>query len=607
MRFKIFTLLILTLAFTSAEAQESSNNRLALEYYRSGEFAKAADLYSALYKETGSGIHFDYLIACLTELKDYQQASKLLRQQIKRNPSMLEYYVDLGRLYEKSGDKDKAADQYAEAIKQSGESTHQVTRLGEKFMQAQLYDNAIACYLKGQKQFRGQYGFRTELGEAYFRMHNYPKMIAEYMAMLDESSDYVETVQARLQQLIYKDIDNSLSDVLRSELLLQIQRSPNKSVYQEMLIWLFVQQKEFAQAYTQAAALDRRLREDGTRIMDLGEQALLSIDLPAAKNCFSYVADKGTATPYYNLAREKLLRSDYLALQAAPDSAQPQLSADLIRKYRTALSELGIGRGSLAIVTDYAQVLTDCARDPQAAIGLLDSAITVAGIDASARTGLEMQLAASYLSSGDIWESNLIYARIERFNANSPVGHEAKFMRAKIAYYSCDFKYAEAQLDILKASTSKLISNDAFELALLINENTALDTSEAAMAIFARADFLLYQHQDAKALQLLDSIAIQFPGHSLADDVLFRKGELCERKQQYALASEYYQKIIAYHGTDILADNALYRNALLLEEKLGKYQDAMDLYRRLIADFPSSIFVPDARERYRKLRGDAIN
>jgi tetratricopeptide (TPR) repeat protein len=180
-------------------------------------------------------------------------------------------------------------------------------------------------------------------------------------------------------------------------------------------------------------------------------------------------------------------------------------------------------------------------------------------------------------------------------------------MRAKIAYFSGDFKFAEAQLDILKASTSKLISNDAFELALLINENTALDTSEAAMGIFARADFLLYQHQEDRALQTYDSIAQLFPGHSLADDVLFRKGELYERKQQYAQASDFYQKVISQYANDILADNALYRNALLCEEKLGKTQEAMDQYRRLITDFPSSIFVPDARERYRKLRGDAIN
>lgn len=607
MYFRSLVFIILALVFTTVRAQESSNNRLALEYYRSGEFAKAADLYNELFKQTGSTVHFDYLIACLNELKDYPQAIKLVKQQIKRNPSMLEYYVDLGGLYEKMGDNEKAADQYAQAIKESGESTHQVTQLGEKFMQVQQYENAIACYQKGQKLFSGQYGFHTEIGEAYFRLRNYPKMIAEYMAMLDESEDYLETVQTRLQQLIYKDTDNSLSEVLRSELLTQIQRSPNKTVYQEMLIWLFIQQKEFAPAYIQASALDRRLREDGTRVMNLGDLALSSKDLPAAKNCFSYVAAKGSASPYYYSAREKLLHTDFLTLQATADSLQHPLTLQIIGQYRSALAELGVGRGTLGMVKDFALVLSDYARDPQAAINLLDSALKVNGIDAASRTGLEMQLAACYLFSGDIWESNLIYARVERLNANSPVGHEAKFMRAKIAYFSCDFKFAEAQLDILKASTSKLISNDAFELALLINENTALDTSEAAMAIFARADFLLYQHQEDRALIGYDSIALLFPDHSLADDVLYRKGELCERKQQFVQAGEYYQMIISRYSTDILADNALYRNALLCEEKLDKTQDAMEQYRRLITEYPSSIFVPDARERYRKLRGDAIN
>ena len=607
MNFRYIIICLLMLVPISVAGQESVNNRLALEYFRSGEFEKAADMYADLYRQSGSAIHFDYLLRCLTELKEYPQAIKLVRQQMKRNPAMLEYYVSLGQLYEKSGDAAKAKQQYDAAVKEVGESTHQIVRLGEKFMQEQLFDYAVACFLKGQKLYKNQYRFHTELGEAYYRLNNYPKMIAEYIAMLDESEAYVETVQSRLQQLIYSDLNNNISPVLRSELLVQIQKSPAKTVYSEMLIWLFVQQKEFAAAFVQASALDRRLKEDGARMMDLGEMALGSSALKPAADCFEYVITKGKDYPYYSSAREKSLKTQYLALQSVPDSAQSLLVARLRGEYQAALSEPGLGYARTGIVADYAEVLMRYARDPQSAIQILDSALRVPGISSVARTELEMQLAGSYLFDGDIWESNLIFARIERFNSHSPIGHEAKFMRAKIAYYSGDFKYAEALLDILKAGTSKLIANDAFELALLINENTALDTSDAAMRIFARADYLLYQQQPDAAMLLMDSVNELFPGHSLDDDILYRKAQIFEQKHLYETACEYYQKVISQHSQDILADNALYRKAQICEEILAKPQDAMELYRRLITEYPSSIFVPDARERYRKLRGDAIN
>ena len=82
----------------------------------------------------------------------------------------------------------------------------------------------------------------------------------------------------------------------------------------------------------------------------------------------------------------------------------------------------------------------------------------------------------------------------------NPIGHEAKLRRAKIAYYQGDFQWAQAQLGALKASTSKLIANDAMDLSLLITDNYNLDTTEIAMKTFANADLLAYQQKYTQAI-----------------------------------------------------------------------------------------------------------
>ena len=76
----------------------------------------------------------------------------------------------------------------------------------------------------------------------------------------------------------------------------------------------------------------------------------------------------------------------------------------------------------------------------------------------------------------------------------NPIGHEAKLSSAKVAYFQGDFSWAQAQLKVLRASTSKLIANDAMKLSLLITDNYNLDTAELPMKTFAKADLLIFQN-----------------------------------------------------------------------------------------------------------------
>ncbi|WP_460880267.1 hypothetical protein [Pontibacter rugosus] len=48
--------------------------------------------------------------------------------------------------------------------------------------------------------------------------------------------------------------------------------------YSEMLIWLYIQRKDFYSALMQARAVDKRTRSGGTRVMDLGGISLKNKD-----------------------------------------------------------------------------------------------------------------------------------------------------------------------------------------------------------------------------------------------------------------------------------------------------------------------------------------
>ena len=74
------------------------------------------------------------------------------------------------------------------------------------------------------------------------------------------------------------------------------------------------------------------------------------------------------------------------------------------------------------------------------------------------------------IASGDPWEAILLYSQVEKALKEEPLGHEAKYRNALVSYYLGEFGWAETKLDVLKASTEKLIANDAMKLSMFIKD-----------------------------------------------------------------------------------------------------------------------------------------
>ena len=187
------------------------------------------------------------------------------------------------------------------------------------------------------------------------------------------------------------------------------------------------------------------------------------------------------------------------------------------------------------------------------------------------------------------------------------LGQTAKFRNTKLSFYIGEFGWAKAQADILKTATDKLISNDAIALSILITENIDPDSTTVALAMFARADMLDMKHQSVKALEILDSIPLLFRYHPILDDVLMKKAEICQKIREYNASDSLLCLVTRVYGSDVLGDRALYQRALLQETRIGNKALAMELYRELIDKYPGSIYVIDARKRFRALRGDPLS
>jgi TolA-binding protein len=154
-------------------------------------------------------------------------------------------------------------------------------------------------------------------------------------------------------------------------------------------------------------------------------------------------------------------------------------------------------------------------------------------------------------------------------------------------------------LDVLKASTSKLISNDAMQLSLLITDNFNMDTIPLPMMQFARADLLAFQNRNEACFQTLDSITNSFPNHSLTDEIIFLKAKIHRKEGNINEALSFYETILNIHFNSVYADDALFAMAEINDLDLNQKEIAHTLYERVLTEYPGSLFVVEARKRFR--------
>ncbi|MGE5424751.1 MAG: tetratricopeptide repeat protein, partial [Syntrophothermus sp.] len=361
-------------------------------------------------------------------------------------------------------------------------------------------------------------------------------------------------------------------------------------------------QKDFSMALIQAKSLDRRLKEDGNRVYQMAQLSLSNEDYESAIDGFSYIVSKGTSSPWYWKSRIDLLNTRFAKIIAQPGTPPAALSA-LEKEFAAEIAGQQMNSENSGLYKNYAHLLAFYLDKTTEAIDLLNRVLNNSSIDAKHKAECKLEMADIQLFSGDVWESTLLYQQVYQDFKNDVMGETAKFKNAKLSYYIGEFKWAQTQLDILKAATSRLIANDAMELALLISENFDPDSGHVALTYYSHADLLDYRNHEDAALQTLDSIFKAFSYHEIFDEVLLKQANIKLKQGKVADADTLLGTLISRYPEGVRADEALYLRAKINEDKKDK---AMNYYSQLMNRYPGSVFVVDARKRYRTLRGDNV-
>jgi TolA-binding protein len=284
---------------------------------------------------------------------------------------------------------------------------------------------------------------------------------------------------------------------------------------------------------------------------------------------------------------------------------EPDLRA-LELQFNAFLDEFGRTKITAPVILDLAELQAVYLNDLDQAIALLSKMIEYPGTEPAVQATGKLRLADYYLMKGEVWDATLLYSQVDKDFKEDVLGQEARFQNARLSYFNSDFQWAQAQFEILKAATSRLIANDALDLSVFIMDNLGLDSNATALGMYADAELLVFQNRFDEAFGKMDSLITLFPEHSLEDDVWYLKAKVFVRKRDYAQAALMYQAVVEKYPEDIRADNSMFALAELYETHLNDVEKAKALYEKIFVDYSGSTFAVEARKRFRKLRGDNI-
>ncbi|NND62502.1 MAG: tetratricopeptide repeat protein [Flavobacteriaceae bacterium] len=588
-------LLLVLLISTSAFSQ---NESLAKNYFEQGEYAKALTLFEKLSRNNPSRTDFTmFKLKCNQQLENFTEAEKIIRQKLNGRNVFPQFYVELGYNYALQEKDSLASVSYEQAFEAVREKPYYAYTVGRTFSEYSLLDQAADIFELAMK-LDPERDYNPQLAKIYGEQGKLELMFDKYIEIIRTNINYRPSAQRNFAYYINEDPNNEANVILRKILLKRLQGQPD-ILYNELLSWLFIQQKDFKKAFVQEKAIYKRSNEDVSGILDL---MLISIEEESysdAKEIVNFVIENS------NTPEEKLEGYQYL-MNIKLKLASPSDYAEIEEEYIQLLEEYGTGPLTQSLQLDYNRFLAfQNGKSEEATANLKKLLKNRFSIYQEAR--IKLTLADILVFDEKFNEALIYYSQVQKKVKNDVLAQEARFKVAQTSYFKGDFEWAQIQLDVLKKSASQLIANDAMELSLMIRDNSLEDSTQTALKKFARADLLDLQNRPNEAIKLLEDILTHHKGEKIEDEALLKMGELNEKLTRFDKAESNYLKLIEFYNEDILADDAHFRLGKLYELQLQMPDKAKELYEQIIFNFEDSIYFVEARKRYRMLRGDAIN
>lgn len=581
---------------------------VASTYMKSGQFDRAIPLLEDLYADDPeTNAYFLRLKEAYSEMKRYDDAIRLVEERMSygRTPYLL---AEKGGLLIRKDQTEEAFEAWEEAIAIAPERSLPYREVYRAMAAVRMYDEAAQILLRSREALGFPSAFRNELAELFTLTGRNAEAMSEFVELIRESPDQQAYVRTRLTRLSQN--EGMFADAM-PVLEAAVRADPVNRPIRELAAWMYREAGRYDRALDANRAIDRLDNEEG-RVLFMF--ALNAADAREFDHAFEALDD---ITRWY---------------PGSPSAVSAELSrADLHSSIADVTGESPFdGAGNRipsehydAALAGYRSFIANNPTDPRIpdvlwrmAMLLLNTyhelpeAETLLGEIVSTHPGSPMadraryDLAVILLLRGDLPGARLAFSRLEDALRTGELAERSRFELAQIAFYEGHFESALTLADALDENTATDIANDAIELKVLLRENRGPDTLDSALRGYAQAELALRRRQFSESLNVLDQLRLAHPEHALIDEISYKRAMALEKLGRFSESQSAFEEVAAEFADGYLADRSLFAVARIYEEHLGDPAAALEMYARVLIQYPGSLLAPEIRARIRKIRGD---
>lgn len=567
-------------------AQQVEQERMARTFESGGDFRSAARIYLELLRESPtSKKYYDGVVRSLSELGEYPSLLSVSEEFLRRTPDF-----DAALIAAMAATKsNKPAEVYfKQAEKLAGSSAERFADMGRMQASLFLFRLAATSYNKARELSGDNNDYAEQLYQMYSALGEYEKAVDEVVRIVRVTGD-LSAAQGRLAALMTSE-DGSAA--VKKGITSLTDRDTDM---QRLKVWLLQHTGQWNEAYHLVQRLDAAENRRGNLILQFAESARRSgafdVALEAYDNLQSTIGSVAlsAAFGFVQTLDQRAQRSKVLSKSDA---------RDLIRRYQSLVQRHSDHPVSADALLRVAELERNVFNDDQTARDVLVTLINRwRGTEASGKGAL--LLSDIYYGMGHANQAIDVLTSVEQLNVQT--SDAAALRRADILLFQGAWTEAQNIYRDLAKRTQSVASNDAISrlILLLYAKDDSVTISRFIRGMELK---LLRKHADAATAFREAGSGSREP--DIADRCRIEEVRCLLDNADTASALSVLERIVQSVPESTVGDQALFIMADILEAT-GETTSAQAVLTTILVQYPRSILVPQARERIRKLRGDA--
>ena len=593
--------------FAQQSPMDQNQFMLAQSYEQQGDFNKAVEIIESLNKKDPANIqYFNKLNSLYLQLKKYDESASLINSRILLTPQDISLYGLLGSTYYTAGDRTKAYQVWDEAAEKFKANPMTYRIIANFAIEKRDFEKAIEYLDLGKEISKDPFLYSYDLGELYQITMRYREAAGEYCDLIKANQSQYQQIESKI--LSYSNKPNALDETIE---VVEKYKSDNIS-FSYLLARLYIEKKNYDEAFDLYKEIDKKQNTKGADLFSFGDFVYRDGEYKTASEVFKFLIDNYSDQENIPLAKLGYAKTQEALFIQKYNAANPEWKSFYIPAKVEEKEIAPVIQAYKEIIKVYQH--SEVAIEANLRIGILllhyGNDISEAEHNLKIITDnypMSKFASLAFIELGNIKMQQAKLDEAEKYfqsvtklvRVNAEDKSYANYQLARLFSFRNDFEAARKNLLMVMGNLKDNIANDAIELSILLN--TAKNDS-SNLSLYCSAEFLTEQKRfnEAKDLYLqLSQNPQAFVFHSIAK---LRAAEMLIATDAFSGAIADLSLIVDEAEKNIYADKALYLQGQIYQYGLKDSTKAVESYESLLAKFPKSLYLDEARQNIIELK-----